>query len=263
MPTKGAAVFVRDVERSRDLDAEELASSYAYPESLTYPWTRVNFVTSVDGASSVEGRSGGLGHPADGVVFELVRDLADVVLVGAGTAVAEGYGGVSRTAERVRRRRALGRSDVPPLAVVTRGALPPDAGVITDTEVPTLVVTCATAGRERVQAYRAAGAEVLMAGEWEVDLSWVVAEFGRRGWRRIACEGGPALFGRMLANGLVDEVCLTVSPLLAGSGAGRIVSDLVEDADRRLRLRSVVRAADALLLRYHTAQAVRRLEESR
>ncbi|MGJ7906744.1 pyrimidine reductase family protein [Actinopolyspora sp. H202] len=261
VPRKGAAVFVRDVERSRDLEVEELASSYAYPESLTHPWTRVNFVSSVDGASSVEGRSGGLGHPADGVVFELVRDLADVVLVGAGTAVAEGYSGVSRTAERVRRRRALGRSDVPPLAVVTRGALPPDAGVLTDTEVPTVVVTCATAGRERLQAYRAAGAEVLVAGEWEVDLSWTVAEFGRRGWCHVVCEGGPGLFGRMVGNGLVDEVCLSVSPMLAGSGAGRIVSDLVEDTHRRLRLCSVVRAEDALLLRYYTPQAVRRLDE--
>lgn len=250
-------------ESAADLDVDALAEVYAYPARLDRPWTRVNFVTSVDGAATVDGRSGGLGHPADAVLFPLIRDLADVVLVGAGTAVAEGYSGIARSDARTRARRLRGLSDVPPIAVVTKGAtLEPDAPVLTDTDVAPLVVTCARADQDRVRAYRAAGAEVLVAGETDVDLPWLLGEFGRRGWSRVVCEGGPALFAAMLAADLVDELCLTVSPLLVGGAAQRVLRDSSDSVPLELRLDSVVRAQSALLLRYHTARADERLRET-
>lgn len=247
-------------EFASELDVETLSGIYAYPSGLDQPWTRVNFVSSVDGAATVDGLSGGLAHPADQALFPLVRDLADVVLVGAGTAVAEGYGGIARLDERTRRRRAWGLSDVPPIAVITRGAsLDPAAPVLTRTEVAPVVVTCASADRDRVRAYRAAGAEVVVAGETDVDLAAMLDEFSRRGWSRVVCEGGPHLFGKMLDADLVDELCLTVSPMLVGGGASRILAGRPATSTAELRLASVVQAQSALLLRYHTARADQRL----
>src|SRR5262245_52892255 len=82
------------------LGPDELLRLYAYPASLESPWIRANFVTSIDGAATVDGRSGALGGPADHAVFEILRDLADVVLVGAGTARQENYGGAHTDAHR-------------------------------------------------------------------------------------------------------------------------------------------------------------------
>jgi riboflavin biosynthesis pyrimidine reductase len=207
----------------------DLESLYAYPADRT--WVTANFVSSVDGAVSVDGRSAGLGSPADKKIYSLGRELADVVMVGATTVRVEGYRGA-------RRERPL------PIAVVTaRGSLTPDMPLFTDTEVPPIVITCASA---RLPALPA---EVIVAGDTEVDLPLAVSELAARGLRRINLEGGPRLFGTMVAAGLVDELNLTVSPLLAVGGASRIATGpVVPPVD--LTLASVLRADDVLLLRY-------------
>ncbi len=135
----------------RILDDSDLRELYAYPPELTTPWLRVNFVSSLDGAVAVDGRSGGLGTPADKQVFGLLRELADVILVGAGTARTENYGG-ARTSEALRERRAAaGLSPVPPIAVVTAsGNLDPGMRLFTDTVVPPIVFTSARCPRRSV-----------------------------------------------------------------------------------------------------------------
>ena len=90
------------------VDDRALEELYDYPSELTEPFVQVNFVASADGAATVSGRSHGLSSPADKKVFALGRDLADVVLVGAGTALAEGYQGVKHTEVRAERRARLG-----------------------------------------------------------------------------------------------------------------------------------------------------------
>src|SRR6266702_4430564 len=82
------------------LDPDELVRLYTYPAALESPWFRVNFISSIDGAATVDGSSGALGGPADHAVFPLLRDLADVILVGAGTVRAENYGGARTDAHR-------------------------------------------------------------------------------------------------------------------------------------------------------------------
>ncbi|MFD9704247.1 dihydrofolate reductase family protein [Lentzea sp. NPDC059081] len=190
-----------------------------------------NFVSSVDGSVSVEGRSAGLGSPADKKIFSLGRELADVVLVGAGTVLAEGYRGA-------RRERPL------PIAVVTaRGSLTPDLPLFTDTAVPPIVITCAAASLPALPA------EVIVAGDSEVDLPLAVSELAARGLHKVDLEGGPRLFGAMVAAGLVDALNLTVAPLLAVGEASRIATGpVVPPVD--LSLASVLRADDVLLLRY-------------
>ncbi len=206
-----------------------LESLYAYPEGRT--WVTANFVSSVDGAVSVDGRSRGLGSPADKKIYLLGRDLADVVLVGAGTVLIEGYRGA-------RRDRPL------PIAVVTaRGTLTADLPLFTDTSVPPIVITCAAARMPPLPA------DVIVAGDEEVDLEVAVAELAARGLHRINLEGGPRLFGTMVANGLVDALNLTMSPLLAVGDSSRIAHGPVM-APVDLALASVLRADDVLLLRY-------------
>lgn len=240
--------YIWPQDDARAVDDDELELLYQYPAEPR--WLVVNYVASADGAIEIDGRSAGLSNPADRRVYELGSDLADVVLLGAGTAVIEEFRGVhpdEQTAER-RRRHAL--AAVPPIAVVTSGrSLPPDAPVITEAQVPTIILTCAAAPRPVRQEWVAAGADVVIAGTETVNMSRAVDELVRRGLSRIDCEGGPKLLGSLLAAGLVDELRLTVSPLLVSGTADRIAKGAgIEPA--ALELASVLAEDNTLLLRY-------------
>ncbi|CAM01183.1 5-amino-6-(5-phosphoribosylamino)uracil reductase [Saccharopolyspora erythraea NRRL 2338] len=228
---------------------DELEQFYAYPEALERPWVRVNFVSSLDGAVTIKGRSRGLSAPEDQRVLGLIRDLSDVVLVGVSTAVLEGYRGVKRTEVRSERRSRLGLSPVPPIALVTRScSLPVDSPLLTDTLVPPIVLTCQAAPADRRAALADAGADVVVAGDEQVDLPAALAALDERGLRRIGCEGGPTLFGSLVESDLVDELCLTMSPLLAGGDAGRIAKGTGVGVPRRMRLLSALHTDESLLL---------------
>lgn len=240
------------VADAKPIDDGELEVLYGFPGG-SRPWLVVNFVASVDGAVTEKGRSEGLSSPGDKKIFLLGRDLADVVMVGAGTVLVEGYRGVRPSQRLADRRRRHGMSAVPPVAVVTRQcSIPPDAPVIVDTSVPTIVLTCAAAPLSRREALAEAGAEVLVRGANEVDLAAVVDELAGRGLRRICCEGGPRLFGSLIEVGLVDEVRLTVSPLLTAGDAGRIATGTLPIDPVSVEPVSVLADEGALLLRYLT-----------
>jgi riboflavin biosynthesis pyrimidine reductase len=231
---------------------DQLEESYGYPDDLGRPWLRANFVTSLDGAVTVQGRSRGLSAPPDVHVLGLIRDLSDVILVGVGTAIVEGYHGVRRSEIRSERRRRRGLSEIPPIAVVTgHCSLSPDSPLLTDTLVPPIVFTSPAAPADRRDALTSAGADVVVTGEEKVDLHAVLAALDERGLRRIGCEGGPTLFGHLVAEDLVDELCLTISPLLTSGDADRIAIGPRVDLPRRMRLLSAMQADDSmLLLRY-------------
>ena len=206
-----------------------LAALYAYPERGAPParWLRANMVASLDGAATVGGRSGGLSGEADEQVFAMLRAHADVILVGAGTARAEGYGPVRPESEGLRWAFLRdGRPPSAPIAVVTR-ALDLDLGSALLAGAPpharTIVITTESAPPGR-RAAAARTAEVIVAGEVSVDLKAGVDALAERGYQRISCEGGPHLLAQLAGTGLLDELCLTVSPLLAGPEAARIVT---------------------------------------
>ncbi|WP_167176092.1 pyrimidine reductase family protein [Saccharomonospora amisosensis] len=235
-----------------DADLEEL---YGYPAQLSRPWVQANFVSSADGAVAVGERSEGLSHPADKRIFALGRDLADVILVGAGTVKAERYRGAKPGEVRVERRRRHGLADVPPIAVVSgRCTVAPDDPVVSDTIVPPIIVTTAGAPRQRRDALAEAGAEVVVAGEHAVGLPAMLAVFARRGLLRVNCEGGPHLFASLVADDLVDQLCLTLAPLLAGAGADRIVAGRSAAVPRRMRLASLLHEDGFTMLRYRRDQ---------
>jgi riboflavin-specific deaminase-like protein len=231
-----------------DADLERI---YGYPETLTGSWVQVNFTCSVDGAVAIDGVSDGLSHPADKRIFLMGRDLADVVLVGAGTAIAEDYRGARSSGERAERRARHNLAPVPPIAVVTGSAsIAPDSSLLTDTAVPPIIITTEAAPAERRAKLADAGAEVLIVGDEKVDLRAALAELARRGLHRIDCEGGPSLFGQLIAEDLVDQLCLTIAPLLAGAGAGRIAGGELPSAARKLELASMLHEEGFSMLRY-------------
>ncbi|HLU59985.1 MAG TPA: pyrimidine reductase family protein [Pseudonocardia sp.] len=227
-----------------ELDDEQLTQRYAYPPDLGAPFVRACLVASADGAASVQGTSAGLGSPADRRVFRLLRRLADVILVGAGSVRAEDYRGA--------RRPTLGAATPPPIAVVTGSArLDPRSRLFTDTRVPPIVLTLGSAPAPHRDRLAAAGADVVALERLTPDV--VLAELARRGLHRVLCEGGPTLLGDLVAADAVDELCLTVAPLLVGGGAGRVAAGPEGEHLRRLELADVLREDDVLLLRYRRA----------
>lgn len=179
-------------------------------------WVLANMVGTLAGSAATGGKVGSLSTPADASLFRALRAVADVVLVGAETVRREGYGPVRLDAERQAARIDRGSAPVPPLAIVSRSLdLDFEAPAFADAEPRTIVVTCASAPGDRLELARR-HAEVLVAGDDRVDVSAAVAALAARGLRVILCEGGPTLLGELAAAGLLDELCLTIAPVLGG-----------------------------------------------
>lgn len=208
-----------------------ISEDYAYPAG---PWLRANMISSVDGAATAGGGvTASLGNEADRALFLHLRSLAEVVMVGAGTVRDEGYGPV----------------DGAPLAIVSRGLdLDFTSRAFTEAAVRTILIT--VAGAERLDEARK-HADVIVAGETSVDFAVAVAELHSRGLDKILCEGGPAVLAQVAAAGLLDELCLTLSPQLIGGTAPRILEGLPVGV--ALKLAAVRQEDDHLFLRYTKA----------
>jgi riboflavin biosynthesis pyrimidine reductase len=214
-------------------DPVDPASVYAdLPSASDRPSVRLNMIASVDGASAVAGRSGGLGGEADHELFGVLRALADVVLVAAGTVRAEHYG-----------------PSAVPLAILTRSCqLDLESPLFADAPTTPLVFTVMTAPPDRRER---AGrvADVVVAGERDVDLRQVLSELGERGYRAVLAEGGPTLNAQLAGADLIDELCLTVSPRLVGGDARRILAGPPLPTPRQLHPVSVCEQDGFLFLR--------------
>lgn len=209
-----------------ELDDGELPRLYGYPE-CDGTWVRANFITSVDGGATAGASSGAMGGPGDRLVFNLLRELADVIVVGAGTVRIEGYSGAHLGASQRQRRQARAQSEVPQLAIVTRsGRLNRDMAVFTRTEVPPLVLTCTAAVDEARHLLTDLCEVVDCSGSdpGTVDEAAMLAVLGARGMRRILTEGGPTLLDSLMQRDMLDELCLTIAPYVVGGQARRIAS---------------------------------------
>jgi riboflavin biosynthesis pyrimidine reductase len=212
---------------------------------------RANMVASADGAVTVDGRSGGLSGPADKMIFRVLRSLADVILVGAGTARTEHYRPVQKDGIWVQLRPA--GAPLPPIAVVTGTVdLAGCERLLTVPPGPsqTIVITTAAAPADR-KAALAGKARVIEAGDHAVDVATALAALVDLGYPSILTEGGPTLLGELVAAGLLDDLCLTTSPQLAVGPAGRIVSG--PPAPQGLSLSHALVDGDFLLCRYATS----------
>ena len=211
----------------REVGDGELPELYKYPDAVGRSWVRANFITSLDGAASVDGTTGALGGPGDRAVYDLLRTLADVIVVGAGTVRAESYGGARLSARDRQQRQARSQSEVPQIAIVTSaGRLENDMPVFTHTEVAPLVLTCtsvADATRNRLSGL----ADVIDCSGDDadrVDPSALLAVLAARGLTRVLTEGGPTLLSAFVDDDLLDELCLTIAPGVVGGTGPRITA---------------------------------------
>jgi riboflavin biosynthesis pyrimidine reductase len=228
-------------------DEVDLVEAYAYPPDRR--WVRGNFVASVDGSVVVQGRSGALTGPADQRLFKLLRGLSDVVLVGAGTARIEGYRASRPRPEQADLRARLGLRPLPVLAVVSaRLDLDPLSPLFEGPE-RTRVITSAGSDpqtRERL----AKVADVVVAGDQRVEIDTALDLLAADGLRRVLCEGGPHLLGEVVASGCLDELCLTVAPLLVGGGGPRLLDGPAVGDGSPVRLADLLEEDGNLFARY-------------
>lgn len=208
-----------------------------------------NFISSVDGSATVHGHSGGLSDPVDQRLLRLLRRLADVLVVGAGTIRVEGYAGELLDDAGRDWREAHGKPARPPVAVVSGSLrLDPAAPFFTAAHTPPILFTTERADPRR-RAEFGGLAEVVVAGIDTVDPRRVVAELTDRGFRRIHSEGGPKLFGSFQEAGVVTGLCLTLSPALVG-GLGARVTAWADEHALPLELLHVLRSGSMLFFRY-------------
>ncbi|MEW2416403.1 pyrimidine reductase family protein [Streptomyces sp. NPDC046866] len=237
----------------REWSLDELAEAYAYPAlGPDGHWLRANMVSTLDGAAQHDGRSQPISGETDMRIFGTLRALADVVIAGAETVRQEGYRPARAREAFAARREAAGQGPAPVIAVVTAGLdLDFSLPLFTSPLVPTLVVTGAGAPSDRVAEAVRAGAEVVIAGEGAaVDPARAVRELADRGLRRQLTEGGPRLLGQFVAADVLDELCLTISPMLTAGDAQRIAGGPAVAVPHRLAPASVLEEAGFLFTSY-------------
>lgn len=228
-----------------ELDAAAVVDGLALHEGGREGRPRVVaiMIASVDGRATIEGGSTKLGHPEDRALLRGLRGAADCLLAGTGTIGAEGYAKLLDPDQRAARE-ADGRPPHPLVATVTRsGDVPWDTPVFSEDGV-------------RKQVY--SGTDVAVpAGvtDTEVEVGRSLPEAlehlrSARGIRSVACEGGPGLLRALLAADLVDDLLLTLAPLLVGGDGPTSLSGNALSPPPRMGLRDVLRADDHLFLHY-------------
>jgi riboflavin biosynthesis pyrimidine reductase len=215
-------------QSSAQSSAQSISRLYAAPDQ---PWLRVNMVSTVDGAATGEdGTSRSINNGVDKQVFDVLREMSDAVVVGAGTVRVEGY--------------AVGRK---PLVVVSRtGSVPPTQREAGRGKV--LMATVSTAPYLE-EARRILGNEnVLVLGSHRVDLGRLKDELVLRGFRHLLSEGGPHLLRDLLDQGVADEIDATVVPRILGGSHIRITDG--PPLDVPLRLNTLIEEEGTLLARW-------------
>ncbi len=230
---------------------EDLPSAYPWPDGRR--WLRAMMVMTLDGATvGPDHRSRSISSVGDRLVFNAVRRYSDLVLIGAGTFRAERYRPMRSTDETARRRAELGLARAPQVGIVSASLdLPWEEPIFRESDRQPLVVTTQAAHPERLAAAREHAEVLVLPGE-EVDVSQLLDELGRRGQHRVVCEGGATLLAPMARLGLLDEVDLSLSPLLPGGGQVSTGSPVA--APPAMTLEHVIADTDGFLFTRYVAQ---------
>ncbi|HEX5781760.1 MAG TPA: dihydrofolate reductase family protein [Solirubrobacteraceae bacterium] len=211
------------------------------------PLVYANMISTADGRAARDGRSATIGGEADLQRLLDLRERADAVLIGTGTLRAEGYARLMRSPERRARRLSDGRTE-DPLAVILsrRFDVPWDAGLFEAAEQPVLIYTSVDAGEPPPVAAPVEVVRLEVPG-----LTEMLVDLYARGVRHLLSEGGPTMHGALWAAGVVDELYLTIAPLLTGDADEPNIVEggrLPEAAE--LELLKVERIGSELFLRY-------------
>lgn len=253
-------------------DTVDLVGAYAPPPNTTggfgasgARFVRCNMISTIDGAITVNGRSGLLGGPGDHRVFQVLRSWADVVVVGAGTARTEGYGPARLSDELRSARLARGQPPVPPIAVVTlSGNVDLTAPLFSEAEARSIVVTAAV-GEAVLRGSAQLGdvADLIVAGARAVDLTQAFDQLAQMGHRSLLLEGGPGLNADVVHAGLLDELCLTLSPRVVAGAGSRIVAGPELDPPMGVEATSILEEDGFLFFRLAVAANRRHVSPSR
>jgi len=222
------------------------------------PWLLLNMITSVDGSTHISGTSGGLGGPADQKVLSTLRSVADVILVGSGTVHAENYRAPQVPGDEAGRRRVeRGQSPLPRLAVVSgSGKLNPEIPMFDKNETRSmrpLIYTSENGERKLLENFEDK-AEIVTLDADLVDLSCVLKDLFGRGAQVVLAEGGPSLNHQLIEAQLVDELCLTISPLLVGGESSGIVNGPLLSNPNEFQLHGLATRDEFLFCQYLSKQ---------
>ena len=234
-----------------DVDPLDLYPADPRPAPAGRPWLMVNMISSIDGATAVDGLSGGLGGPADKSVFAAIRAGCDVVLVASATAAAERYRMPSMSEEAVRRRIAAGRPPAPGLAIVTAsGALDPTIPALAERPVGAERLLVITGRGADADALAALDAEIVVLPTPRPEPRGILLALADRGAALVLAEGGPRFNGILHGAGAVDELCVSLSPTVAGGDTARIVAGAPAGAAQPMRLDRLLEGDGLLFARY-------------
>ncbi|HEY6627774.1 MAG TPA: dihydrofolate reductase family protein [Acidimicrobiia bacterium] len=211
------------------------------------PWVMLNMVASIDGATSVNGRSRGLADDDDRTMFKALRAVPDIILVGAETARADDYGPIRLDEERIQRRRAVGKPDLPRLAVLSGHLnLDPGAKLFSDPDLRPIVLTGRDADSDRLKSLEPIAEVVVFE-----DLS-IESVLGHFGSGVILCEGGPGINAQLAEVGAIDELNLTVAPLIVGGQSKRVAQGATAHSPQEMELDQILAGDRSLFLRYRS-----------
>jgi riboflavin biosynthesis pyrimidine reductase len=232
-------------------DAEALTDDamrdlFAYPDGLSQPRLRANFIASIDGAVTLDGSGRRLGTQTDRRVFIRLREVADVVLVGATTAASKPYADIQVGADAQPWRLSHGMSAVLRLAVVSRRAVIPPQ-LLQNPTMPPIVVVSESAPSSARRALEASGALVAEMAEGQIGSAAIRNALSELGLNRVLVEGGPTLFSHLVAGNEIDELCLTTSPMMV-AGAARRIATSADHVEIRMQRKDILLGADGTVI---------------
>jgi riboflavin biosynthesis pyrimidine reductase len=210
------------------------------------PWVALNFISSADGGTAIEGKSSRLGDEDDKAVFAALRAMPDIILVGATTVEAENYHPVTLDESRRQRRLEAGLTEAPVLAIVSgRLSFDPELRVFSDPEHRPIVITGPEADPAKLALLGDAADVIILE---EVTAAGILKRLGAA--NVILCEGGPSLVGQFVAGGLVDELNLSIAPMLIGGASSRIARGPSADPPIDMRFDRGLLGERLVFLRY-------------
>jgi riboflavin biosynthesis pyrimidine reductase len=252
-------IFSTDHGAPRALSDSDLVELYRHPAPEGRGWVRSNFVMSLDGSvQGPDGRSGSINTESDHHLFALQRALSDAILVGANTVRFEGYRAVDLEPWQLQIREQEGLAPYPMLVIISASA-DLDPVIATPAEGAggaVMIITTAGKSAADLEPLRAAGITVLEAEGTALDLGHIVDQLAGTGFQRLLCEGGPRLHNDLLAAGILDEVCLTLAPVVVGGQGLRSTSGAALPLPSAFQLHHVMYADDGTLFTdYRVARA--------